>query len=100
MSASFERQFMASNKHLGPGIINFAPFFFSQASKILMLTLFYFFLTTTGHIIYLLVYMDDLIIIGDSTKLVDSCVATLAHRFSIKDLGQLAYFLGVKIVSN
>jgi histone deacetylase 1/2 len=38
-----------------------------------------FVLTTTGHIIYLLIYMDDPIIIGDSTESVDSCVATLAH---------------------
>lgn len=45
-------------------------------------------------------YVDDLIITGDSPKLVDSFIQVLAHRFSIKDLGTLSYFLGVEVVPN
>lgn len=59
-----------------------------------------FVLTTSGHIIYILVYVDDLIITGDNNQLVDSFVNALAHRFSLKDLGSLSYFLGVEVVPN
>ena len=59
-----------------------------------------FVLTTSDHIIYILVYVDDLIITGDTTQLVDSFVSALAQRFSLKDLGSLSYFLGVEVVPN
>ncbi|CAL8156198.1 unnamed protein product [Prunus armeniaca] len=59
-----------------------------------------FVLTVAGHSMYILVYVDDLIITGDNTKMIDSSVDVLANRFSIKDLGQLSYFLGVEVVPN
>jgi hypothetical protein len=59
-----------------------------------------FVLTTAAQKMYILVYVDDLIITGDNTKMIDSFVDGLAHRFSIKDLGQLSYFLGVEVVPN
>ena len=42
-----------------------------------------------GHTMYLLVYVDDLILIGDNATKVNHFIATLAQRFSIKDLGLL-----------
>ncbi|BBH07832.1 transposable element gene [Prunus dulcis] len=59
-----------------------------------------FVLTVAGQSMYILVYVDDLIITGVHTKMIDSFVAVLANRFSIKDLGQLSYFLGVEVVPN
>ncbi|CAL8999726.1 unnamed protein product [Prunus brigantina] len=59
-----------------------------------------FVLNIAGHRMYILVYVDDLIITGDNTKMIDSFVDVLANRFSIKDLGQLSYFLGVEVVPN
>jgi hypothetical protein len=59
-----------------------------------------FVLTTAGQKMYILVYVDDIIITCDNTKMIDSFVDVLAHRFSIKDLGQLSYFLGVEVVPN
>ncbi|RVW51537.1 Retrovirus-related Pol polyprotein from transposon RE2 [Vitis vinifera] len=53
-----------------------------------------------GHTMYLLVYVDDLILIGDNATKVNHFIATLAQRFSIKDLGLLTYFLGVEVVPN
>jgi histone deacetylase 1/2 len=50
------------------------------------------------HLVYLLVYVDDLIIIGDDVHLVNRFINLLAHRFSLKDLGQLSYFLGIEIL--
>ena len=53
-----------------------------------------------GHLLYLLVYVDDIIITGDDEHAVDQLVQNLVKRFSLKDLGSLTYFLGVEIQSH
>ncbi|RVX17781.1 Retrovirus-related Pol polyprotein from transposon RE2 [Vitis vinifera] len=50
-----------------------------------------------GHLVYFLVYVDDLIITGDDEHLVNRYIHLLANRFSLKDLGKLSYFLGVEL---
>ena len=54
-----------------------------------------FVLNTGGTILYLLIYVDDIILTGNSSAQVDQIFVTLAQRFSLKDLGSLSYFLGV-----
>ncbi|BAB10876.1 polyprotein [Arabidopsis thaliana] len=44
---------------------------------------------------YVLVYVDDIIIAGENA-LVQAFNASLASRFSLKDLGPLSYFLGIE----
>ena len=51
-----------------------------------------------GCIIYLLVYVDDIIIIGNTNSDTQDFIATLSHRFSIKDIGSFHYFLGVEVL--
>ena len=53
-----------------------------------------------GHTMYLLVCVDDLILIGDNDTKVNHFITILAQRFSIKDLGLLTYFLGMEVVPN
>ena len=48
-------------------------------------------------IIYLLLYVDDIILIRNNSKHVASLVAALSAVFELKDLGDLNYFLGVQI---
>lgn len=48
--------------------------------------------------IYTLVYVDDIIITGNSSGKVQECIATFATSFSIKDLGALHYFLVVEVI--
>ena len=48
--------------------------------------------------IYLLLYVDDIIITGNSTSQVDHLVTTLSSAFELKDLGVLSYFLGIQIL--
>ena len=57
-----------------------------------------FVLKTGGNILYLLIYVDDIILTGNNSTYVDQFVASLALRFSLKDLGPLSYFLSVEVV--
>ena len=46
--------------------------------------------------LYLLVYVDDLILTGSDSSLIRSFIHKLHAEFKIKDLGQLNYFLGLE----
>ena len=48
-------------------------------------------------VIYLLVYVDDIVIIGNNPSFLDSLVTQLSQAFELKDLGPLHYFLGLQI---
>ena len=52
--------------------------------------------------IFLLVYVDDIIVASSSQKVVDAMLNDLMSDFALKDLGQLDYFLGIEVqqVSN
>ena len=52
-----------------------------------------------GIILYLLVYVDDIIITGNNPQAVQTFIQQLSQRFSLKDLGPLTYFLGVEVIS-
>ena len=52
-----------------------------------------------GFIAYLLVYVDDIILTGNKVEFLVDIVTKLVVTFSIKDLGNLSYFLGVEVLS-
>lgn len=43
-----------------------------------------------------MIYVDDIIIISSSSSTVDNLLSQLRVDFAIKDLGRLAYFLGIE----
>ncbi|GJW31648.1 putative RNA-directed DNA polymerase [Tanacetum coccineum] len=45
----------------------------------------------------ILIYVDDVIIVGNNTKKIHQIKKQLDDEFSIKDLGQLKYFLGIEV---
>lgn len=47
--------------------------------------------------IFLIVYVDDIVLISPASHALDIFVQQLAHRFALKDLGSLTYFLGVEV---
>ena len=49
-------------------------------------------------IIYLLVYVDDIIITGNSSSQISHLVTSLNKVFELKDLGALSHFLGIQIM--
>lgn len=48
----------------------------------------------SGLTIYILVYVDDIIVTGNSDRGVRQIINALAQLFSLKDLGHLNYFFG------
>lgn len=48
----------------------------------------------------LLVYVDDIVIIGASTDTIQLVKKDLSARFKVKDLGNLRHFLGLEIARN
>lgn len=48
-------------------------------------------------IIYLLLYVDDIVVTSNNTKLLTSLVNEISHAFSMKDFGPLCYILGIEV---
>ena len=46
-----------------------------------------------GHLVLVLAYVDDILIIGDSSALIHSVIQALTSRFALKTLGSISYFL-------
>jgi hypothetical protein len=47
--------------------------------------------------IYLLLYVDDIVLTASSTKLLQQNISALEREFSMKDLRQLHHFLGISV---
>ncbi len=55
----------------------------------------------TDHgIVVTVIYVDDLIIIGDSDADIFDLKKLLKHKFEMKDLGKLHYFLGIEVIQS
>lgn len=46
--------------------------------------------------IFLLIYVDDLILTGSNPNLIDAIISRLQFMFALKDRGPLHYFLGIQ----
>jgi hypothetical protein len=53
-----------------------------------------------GVQIFMLVYVDDIVIVGSTPKAIERLVRSLSIAFPIKDLGPLEYFLGLEASYN
>ena len=49
-------------------------------------------------IVVITIYVDDLIIVGDSDVEIDHVKGLLKQEFEMKDLGELRYFLGIEVI--
>ena len=48
-------------------------------------------------IAFLKLYVDDILLIGNDREILDSIIGYLNKSFSMKDLGEAAYILGIKM---
>ncbi|KAG8481655.1 hypothetical protein CXB51_026498 [Gossypium anomalum] len=53
--------------------------------------------SSSDHIIYVLVYMDDIVITGSSVDKINCFVQMLHNQFALKDMGELHYFLRIEV---
>ena len=50
-----------------------------------------------SSVAFLILYLDDVLVMGNDVELLDNMKAYLNKCFSMKDLGEVAYILGIKI---
>jgi len=50
-----------------------------------------------GITIYMLIYVDDIIVTSNAPEVVTALLADLREDFALKDLGKLHYFLGIEV---
>ena len=55
---------------------------------------------TEGELTFICVYVDDIIIATESDSNMNEIKQSLSNKYRIKDLGELSYFLGVKVVKD
>lgn len=51
-----------------------------------------------GITIYVLIYVDDIVIASSSNQAVEKLLKQLHKDFALKDLGMLHYFLGIEVI--
>ena len=56
------------------------------------------YITSEGEIFIIAVYVDDIVLAGKSNKRMAEVKKALAMQFEVKDMGELHYFLGIKVV--
>ncbi|KAK9102913.1 hypothetical protein Sjap_020167 [Stephania japonica] len=49
-----------------------------------------------SQVLYLLVYVDDIIVTGSNNSLIQSFISKLHDSFALSDIGELNYFLGME----
>lgn len=50
-----------------------------------------------GTLLYMLVYVDDIILTGNNSSAIDHVVRSLSKSFAVQDMGSLTYFLGIEV---
>jgi hypothetical protein len=56
--------------------------------------------STQGKVTTLIVYVDDIVLIGIDDGEIQNLRHNLANEFEIKDLGSLKYFLGIEVAKS
>jgi histone deacetylase 1/2 len=49
-------------------------------------------------LIYLLIYVDDIILAGDDMQSIKRVIQLLQNKFAVKDIGDLTFFLGIEAI--
>lgn len=65
-----------------------------------MLILLYSLPATSSHFTVVLVYVDDILVVGNSPSYIHTLKSNLNNTFSIKDLGLFHYYLGIEFLRN
>jgi len=58
-----------------------------------------FILSVGADIFYLMVYVDDILLMGSNSTILHRLIQLLSSKFKLRDLGVIHYFLGIKVRS-
>ena len=53
--------------------------------------------TNGSAVVFLILYVDDILLIGNDIPIMQSIKTWLSNKFFMKDLGKVSYILGIKI---
>src|SRR3954463_1989883 len=53
-----------------------------------------------SSIVFLILYVDDILLIGNDIPMLEAFKDSLKNSFAMKDLGEAAYILGIKVYRN
>ena len=51
-----------------------------------------------GKVVFLVLYVDDILLIGNDVRILSDVKSWLANQFQMKDLGEASYVLGIQII--
>ena len=54
-------------------------------------------LDMSGSVVFLALYVDDILLFGNNKKILSDIKGWLSEQFQMKDLGEAAYILGIKV---
>uniref|UniRef100_A0A2N9IYG8 Uncharacterized protein n=1 Tax=Fagus sylvatica TaxID=28930 RepID=A0A2N9IYG8_FAGSY len=91
---------MVLSKLLGPGLLSFSSVVAQQGFTPSSYDSALFIRHTSTSITLILLYVDDMIIIGDDTASIRDLQKFLSQHFEMKDLGTLSYFLRLEVTSS
>ena len=58
------------------------------------------YMAAEGEIFLIAVYVDDILLAGKSDEKMTAVKQALSQQFTVKDMGELHYFLGLKVIQN
>ncbi|GJX75784.1 retrotransposon protein, putative, ty1-copia subclass [Tanacetum coccineum] len=91
-----DERFMDLSKHLGNGISDLMMK--SRNSVSLKIVMSHVYQKASGsYVTFLILYVDDILIMGNNIPMLQDVKSYLRKCFTMKDLGEAAYILGIKI---
>uniref|UniRef100_A0A2N9GWR7 Reverse transcriptase Ty1/copia-type domain-containing protein n=1 Tax=Fagus sylvatica TaxID=28930 RepID=A0A2N9GWR7_FAGSY len=88
---------MGSNRPLVPRFERFTSHLLTLGFVASVADASLFILSHESVTVYLLLYVDDIIITGNNSTAISNIISQLSTAFELKDLGPLRYFLGLQI---
>ncbi|KAB5531523.1 hypothetical protein DKX38_018193 [Salix brachista] len=79
-----------------PGLLIWEPHTTSPMMPILLLYTSLFICQKPDFVIYILIYVDDILVTGSNATEIQLIISALQASFAVKDLGNLHYFLGIE----
>ena len=58
------------------------------------------YVSSEGEMFIIAVYVDDILLAGESSKRMNAVKQALSNKFKMKDMGELSYFLGIKVIQD